>query len=56
MNDIKLYDQVIYWYNGIMGRGRILDVNLKKDGMIFYVEDTTSHQMFALPAKQITKE
>ena len=56
MKDIKLHDQVIYWYNGIMGRGRVLDVNLTANGMIFYIEDITSHQMFALASEQITKE
>ena len=56
MENIKLYEPVIYWQNGIIRRGRVLDIALKEEGMIFYVEDTTSHQMFTLTSEQITKE
>ena len=56
MENIKLHEQVIYWYNGIMSRGRILSIKLDSEGAIFYIENLKTHEMVTVRAEQVTKE
>lgn len=56
MKDIKLYDQVIYWYNGIMERGRVLDVKLEEDGIKLFIENLRTHEMLILDAEMVYRE
>ena len=56
MKDIKLYDQVIYWYNGIMERGCVLDVKLEEDGMKLFIENLRTHEMLILDAEMVYRE
>ena len=56
MENIKLYEQVVYWYKGVMSRGRILGVKLDNEGTIFYVENLKTHEMTTVRAEQVTKE
>ena len=56
MEDIKKFEPVIFWQNGVMERGRILDVSLTDEGAIFYVENMRNHEMFSLKAEMVYKE
>ena len=56
MENIKIYEQVIYWHKGIMSRGRILDIKLDSEGTIFYIENLKTHEVTTERAEQVTKE
>ncbi len=56
MEDIKKFDSIKFWYDGFMKGGKILDINLTEKGMICYVEDTRTHEMFSISPTQLTKE
>lgn len=56
MENIKKFEPVIFWHQGIMKKGRLLDVALKENGLTIYVEDLQSHEMFTLTPEQVTKE
>ena len=56
MKDIKLHDQVIYWYNGIMERGRVLDVKLEEDGMKLFIENLRTHETIILDTETVYRE
>lgn len=56
MEKIKKFESVIFWENGEMERGRILDIALKEDEYVFYVENLQTHKMLTLSADMVYKE
>jgi len=50
MENIKKFEPVVFWVDGMQERGRILDISLDEDGSIYYVENLRTHEMFTLRA------
>lgn len=56
MENIKKFELVIFWKNGTMERGKLLDIKLKDEGAFFYVENIRTHEMLILNAEIVYKE
>lgn len=56
MENIKKFESVIFWVDGIMERGRLLDIKLEDEGTFFYVENIRTHEMLVLNAEMVYRE
>ena len=56
MEDIKKFEPVVFWQDGISERGRILDLNIDETGMRVYVENLRTHEMVILTAENVYRE
>jgi len=56
MEDIKKFEPVVFWQDGISERGRILDLNIDETGMKVYVENLRTHEMVILTAESVYRE
>lgn len=56
MEDIKKFEPVVFWQDGISERGRILDLNIDETGMKVYIENLRTHGMVILTAERVYKE
>lgn len=56
MEDIKKFEPVVFWQDGISERGRILDLNINETGMKVYVENLRTHEMVILTAERVYRE
>lgn len=56
MRNIKKFESVVFWLDGIMERGRVLDVAFKDNELFFYVEKIRTHDMLCLRADLVFKE
>lgn len=50
MENIKKFEPVVFWVEGVAERGRILDISLDETGSIYYVENLKTHEMLTLRA------
>lgn len=56
MEDIKKFEPVVFWQDGISERGCILDLNINETGMKVYVENLRTHEMVILTAERVYRE
>lgn len=56
MKDIKKFESVIFWIDGTMERGKLLDVILTEEGLFFQVENIRTHEMLRLRAELVFRE
>lgn len=56
MENIKKFEPVVFWIDGVGERGRLLDVTIDEEGSLYYVENTRTHEMVTLRANMVFKE
>ena len=56
MENVKKFEPVVFWVDGLAEHGRLLDLSLDDEGSIYYVENMRTHEMVTLRANLVFKE